>query len=73
MSTFREISIDDPDIEEYWRAGILYVAHTPKGRKHFGLSEDYDNDWIVDKATNDEYSPKYFQRGIYKYALQVEE
>lgn len=72
MSTFREISIDDPDIEEYWRAGILYVAHTPKGRKYFGFT-DYANDWVLDRTTSEEYSPKYFKRGIYKYALQVEE
>lgn len=72
MSTFREISIDDPDIEDYWRAGILYVTHTPEGKACFGLPYA-ENDWVVDKATGDEFSPKYFKRGIYKYALQVEE
>jgi len=69
---FLEISIDDPGIEDYWRAGILYVAHTHKGKRYFGVTSEAD-DWVVDTTTMDEYSPKYFKRGIYKYALMLEE
>lgn len=69
---FLEISIDDPSIEDYWRAGILYVDHTPKGKEYFGITAA-DANWVVDDTTHEEYSPKYFRRGIYKYAILLEE
>lgn len=69
---FLEISIDDPSIEDYWRAGILYVDHTPEGKACFGITGTASH-WVVDKTVDDEYSPKYYKRGLYKYAILLEE